>query len=62
VWKLSADVGGTVKAGDPVVIVEAMKTEIVVAAAGPGTVRSFLVAPGATVMPGQVVAFIEDAN
>jgi urea carboxylase len=62
VWKLSADVGVAVKAGDPVVIVEAMKTEIVVAATSPGTVRSFLVAPGATVMPGQVVAFIEDAT
>jgi urea carboxylase len=61
VWKLSADVGVQVKAGDPVVIVEAMKTEIVVAASGPGTLRSFLVAPGATVMPGQVIAFIEDA-
>jgi urea carboxylase len=61
VWKLSADVGVTVKAGDPVVIVEAMKTEIVVAASVPGTVRSLLVEPGATVMPGQVIAFIEDA-
>ncbi len=62
VWKLAADIGVTVRAGDPVVIVEAMKTEIVVAASTAGTVRSFLVAPGATVMPGQVIAFIEDAD
>jgi len=44
-----------------VVIIEAMKTEIVVAASSAGTVRSFLVEPGATVTPGQVMAFIEDA-
>jgi|CZKU01.1.fsa_nt_gi urea carboxylase len=61
VWKLSADVGVAVRAGDPVVIIEAMKTEIVVAASSAGTVRSFLVEPGATVTPGQMMAFIEDA-
>jgi urea carboxylase len=60
VWKLSTDVGVAVRAGDPVVIVEAMKTEIVVATPSAGTVRSFLVGPGATVMPGQVIAFIQD--
>jgi urea carboxylase len=62
VWKVAAEVGSTVKDGDPVIIVEAMKTEIVVGATTAGVVRSVLVAPGATVMPGQVVAFIEDAT
>ena len=61
VWKLVADVGAVVRAGDPLVIVEAMKTEIVVAASGAGVVRGLLVAPGAAVMPGQVLAFVEDA-
>ncbi len=60
VWKLTREVGARVAAGDPVVIVEAMKTEIVVAASAPGTVRELLVAPGASVMPGQVLAFVED--
>jgi urea carboxylase len=60
VWKLTTEVGARVAAGDPVVIVEAMKTEIVVAASAPGTVRQLLVAPGASVMPGQVLAFVQD--
>jgi urea carboxylase len=59
VWKVAADAGARVEAGDPVVIVEAMKTEIAVSSGVSGTVRRVLVSPGATVMPGQVVAFIE---
>jgi urea carboxylase len=62
VWKVAAEVGSTVKDGDAVIIVEAMKTEIVVGATTAGVVRSVLVAAGATVMPGQIVAFIEDAT
>ena len=53
-------VGATLRAGDPVVIVEAMKTEIVIAASRPGAVKSLLVTPGATVMPGQALAIVED--
>lgn len=60
VWKLATAVGARVRAGDPVVIVEAMKTEIVVAATSDGAVRSLLVSPGAAVMPGQVLAFVQD--
>jgi urea carboxylase len=60
VWKLSVAPGDAVRAGDALLIVEAMKTEIVVAATAAGTVRSLLVAPGATVTPGQIVAFVED--
>jgi urea carboxylase len=62
VWKVAAEVGSTVKDGDTVILVEAMKTEIAVGATTAGVVRSVLVAPGATVMPGQVIAFIEDAT
>jgi urea carboxylase len=61
VWKLTTDVGVAVRAGDPLVIVESMKTEIAIAASLGGTVRKLLVAPGGTVMPGQVVAFIQES-
>jgi urea carboxylase len=60
VWKLAAAVGAVIQAGDPIVIVEAMKTEIVVAATAAGTVQSLLVAPGAPVTPGQVLAFVQE--
>ncbi len=62
VWKLATAEGASVRAGDPVVIVEAMKTEIVVAATSDGTVQRLLVSPGAGVVPGQVLAFVEDAK
>ena len=62
VWKVATTVGGSVRAGDPVVIVEAMKTEIVVAAASDGTLERLLVSPGATVMPGQVLGILKDAR
>jgi urea carboxylase len=61
VWKLAMGVGAAVHAGDALVIVEAMKTEIAVATSVGGMVRSFLVAPGDTVMPGQVVAVVEES-
>ncbi len=61
VWKLVADVGTRVRAGDPIIVVEAMKTEIVVAAESGGVIRDLLVAPGASVMPGQVVAVLADS-
>jgi biotin carboxyl carrier protein len=44
-----------------VVVVEAMKTEIVVSATAAGTVQSLLVAPGAAVMPCQVLAFVAES-
>jgi urea carboxylase len=62
VWKLVADVGAPVRAGDPVIVIEAMKTEIAVAAHASGTIHSLLVAPGAMVAHGQVVAFIRNAS
>jgi urea carboxylase len=60
VWKVATEVGAVIQTGDPVVVVEAMKTEIVVAATAAGTVQRLLVAPGATVMPGQVLAFVAE--
>ncbi|MBV9946085.1 MAG: carboxyltransferase domain-containing protein, partial [Myxococcales bacterium] len=61
VWKIAAEEGTHVRAGEAIVVVEAMKTEIAVVAGAGGTVRKVLVSPGATVMPGQVVAVIEGA-
>jgi urea carboxylase len=60
VYKLATAVGARLRAGDPVVIVEAMKTEIVIAASGAGVVKSLLVTPGVAVMPGQALAIVED--
>jgi urea carboxylase len=57
VWRV-AEVGVAVRAGTPIVIVEAMKTEIAVVARESGTVEQILVSPGESVAPGQVVAFI----
>ncbi len=59
VWKIVADVGATVRAGDALIIVEAMKTEIAVVATTGGTVGGVLVAVGSSVTPGQVVAFLD---
>ena len=59
---MAADVGAMVHAGDPVIVVEAMKTEIAVSAHASGTIHSLLVAPGAMVTPGQVIAFIRNAT
>ena len=58
VWQVTADVGTAVAAGSPVVMVEAMKTEIAVVATSRGVVERMLVAPGKSVAPGQVVAVI----
>ncbi|HEY4011706.1 MAG TPA: 5-oxoprolinase/urea amidolyase family protein [Polyangiaceae bacterium] len=58
VWQIAADVGTVVAPGKPVVVVEAMKTEIAVVATSGGVVERVLVAPGKSVVPGQVVAVI----
>ena len=56
VFKIEASVGQAVKAGDAVVIVEAMKMEIPVVAPEDGTVASIDVAVGDTVEAGAVLA------
>lgn len=56
VFKIEASVGQAVKAGDPVVIVEAMKMEIPVVAPQDGTVASIDVAVGDAVEAGAVLA------
>ena len=56
IFKVEAKVGQAVKAGDPVVILEAMKMEIPVVAPQDGTVASIDVAVGDPVEAGAVLA------
>ena len=56
VFKIEANVGQTVKAGDEVVIIEAMKMEIPVVAPKDGTVASIDVAVGDAVEAGALLA------
>ena len=56
VFKVEASVGQAVKAGDPVIILEAMKNEIPVVAPQDGTVASIDVAVGDAVEAGATLA------
>lgn len=56
ICKVEATVGQAVKAGDPVVILEAMKMEIPVVAPQDGTIASIDVSAGAAVESGDVLA------
>lgn len=56
VFKIEANTGATVRAGDPIVILEAMKMEIPVVAPEDGTVASINVAVGDAVESGDVLA------
>ena len=56
VFKVEASVGQAVKAGDPVIILEAMKMEIPVVAPQDGTVASIDVAVGDAIDSGAVLA------
>jgi urea carboxylase len=58
-WKVLVEVGQRVEAGMPVLIVEAMKTEIAVRAQVAGRVHQLRVAPGATVLPGQTLLVLQ---
>ena len=56
VFKIEASVGDSVKAGDAVVIIEAMKMEIPVVAPQDGTIATINVASGASVEAGDTLA------
>ena len=56
VFKIAANVGQSVKAGDAVVIIEAMKMEIPVVAPQDGTVASIDVAVGDAIDAGATLA------
>ena len=59
VVKLAASAGASVKAGSPVIIIEAMKMEIPVVAPQDGVVASITVSEGQAVEAGQVVATMD---
>ncbi len=58
VWKITSKEGDAVKAGDTILILEAMKMEIPVVAPCDGTVSSIVVAEGDPVETGKAVAYI----
>ena len=58
VWKMNVKVGDTVKQGDIVAILEAMKMEIDVESPCDGTVSAILANPGDAVEEGQAIATI----
>jgi len=59
VVKLLVKPGDAVKAGDGVIVVEAMKMENELKAPAPGTIKEIRVAEGKTVSPGEVLVVIE---
>lgn len=58
VWKIVTKAGDTIKKGDNVMILEAMKMEIPVVATMDGTIKEILVSEGDSVASGQAVAVI----
>lgn len=62
VWKIAVEAGQRVAAGDPLVIVEAMKMEIAVPAPCAGEIVEIRAAPGRTVRSGDTVAVIRAEN
>ncbi|HEX2049859.1 MAG TPA: biotin carboxylase N-terminal domain-containing protein [Actinomycetota bacterium] len=57
--KVLVEPGATVAAGDPIVVLEAMKMETTLAAPAAGAVAEVRVAPGDTVAAGAVLAVVE---
>jgi urea carboxylase len=58
VWNLCAEPGQRVRAGDKLLIVEAMKMEVAVTASADGVLESYLCTPGTLVTPGQTLAVL----
>jgi acetyl/propionyl-CoA carboxylase alpha subunit len=59
---LAAKPGDKVRAGEPVLIMEAMKMEHVIAAESGGILRDYAVAAGDTVFEGAALAYIEEGE
>ncbi len=59
---LSVAIGDAVHEGQPILVMEAMKMEHVIAAHTGGIVRGLAVAAGETVFEGAPLAFIEEAE
>jgi acetyl-CoA/propionyl-CoA carboxylase biotin carboxyl carrier protein len=60
ILKVVVEEGGVVEAGDPVLVLEAMKMETTIAAPRAGTVKEMRVTAGENVGVGQVLAVIEE--
>ncbi|SAI30522.1 urea amidolyase [Bordetella ansorpii] len=60
VWKIPVEVGQSVQAGDPLVVIEAMKMELVVAAPRAGTVAAIHCGPGKRVDMGDPLVVLDD--
>jgi propionyl-CoA carboxylase alpha chain len=61
VVSVAVEPGQQVEAGQPVLVLEAMKMQHTVRAPGPGTVTEIDVKPGAQVAAGEVLAVVEEA-
>jgi propionyl-CoA carboxylase alpha chain len=61
VVSVAVELGQQVAAGQPVLVLEAMKMQHTVRAPGPGTVTEIDVKPGAQVAAGEVLAVVEEA-
>ena len=61
VISVAVEQGQQVEAGQPVLVLEAMKMQHTVRAPGPGTVTEIDVKPGAQVAAGEVLAVVEEA-
>ena len=59
VFQVTTRVGDKVAAGDPVIVLESMKTEIPVEAPRAGAVKEIRVREGQTVQEGEIVALLE---
>ncbi|MEY9213670.1 biotin/lipoyl-binding carrier protein [Thermobifida halotolerans] len=59
VWKVTAQPGDTVAAGDTLLILESMKMEIPVLVEDPGTIVDILVNEGDVVQEGDLLAVVE---
>lgn len=57
--QINVQIGDTLEAGQPVLILEAMKMENILKAAGKGTVKEIHILPGQTVEKGQLLITIE---
>ena len=61
VWKIEAEPGQRIEAGQTLVIIESMKMEIAIIAPAAGVLRELRCQPGRIVKAGQIVAFMEEA-
>ena len=60
VWQTHVEVGDSVKAGQPVMILESMKMEIALPSPTDGVVTQIVLTEGSRVNPGQALIVIEN--